>query len=133
MRFPAAVLLSPSLLPQTPIRLADVRRIYVEKMPANFDQYLRSSILKKFHNRLTIVLDRSLADAVLSETPMGHDSRKATVNLTDKHANVVLWSRTAGDPNEKFLYLKSDGKEKIADRLADQLKMQSSTDCSEGV
>jgi hypothetical protein len=64
MRFPAAVLLSLSLVAQTPIRLADVRKIYVEKMHENFDQYLRSSILKKFHNRLTIALDRSIADAV---------------------------------------------------------------------
>jgi tRNA G10 N-methylase Trm11 len=122
MRFPAAVLLSLSLVAQTPIRVADVRKIYIEKMPANFDQYLRSSILKKFHNRLTIVLDRSIADAVLSEGPMGQNPDKATVNLTDKHANVLLWSGTAGDRNEKFLYLKHGGKEKIADRLADQLK-----------
>jgi hypothetical protein len=71
---------------------------------------------------LTIVLDRSIADAVLSEAPVGQNSDKATVNLTDQHANVVLWSGTAGDRNEKFLYLKHGGKEKIADRLADQLK-----------
>src|SRR5689334_305776 len=103
IRFAAALLLSLSLLAQTPIRLADVRKIYIEKMPLNFDQYLRSSILKKFRNRLTIVLDQSAADAVLSEAAMGHNPDKATVNLIDKHANVVLWTGTAGDRDGTFL------------------------------
>jgi len=123
MRFIVVVLFSLSLFAQTPIRLAEVRKIYIEKMPGNFDQYLRLSIIKKLHDRVTIVLERSIADAILSEAPLGPpDNNKATVNLTDKHANVVLWSGTTGDRDEKFLWLKHGGKEKLADRLADQLK-----------
>ena len=122
-RLIVVVLFSLSLFAQTPIRLADVRKIYIEKMPGNFDQYMRLAILKKFHDRVTVVLERSIADAVLSEAPMGPpDNNKATVSLTDKHANVVLWSGTTGDRDEKFLWLKHGGKEKLADRLADQLK-----------
>jgi hypothetical protein len=40
------------------IRLADVKKIYIEKMDNGLDEYLRAAISKKFHDRLTIVLDR---------------------------------------------------------------------------
>ena len=122
MRLLAVGLLSSALFAQTPIRLADVRKIYIEKMPNNLDQHLRSSILKTFRDRVTIVLEKSLADAILSESPLGAHSTKATVNLTDKNGNVVLWSGTAGDRDEKFLWLKHGGEQKVADRLAGQLK-----------
>lgn len=122
-KLPAVVLLSLSLFAQTPIRLADVRKIYIERMPGNFDQYLRLAIVKKLHDRVTLVLERSIADAVLTEVPMGApDSNKATVNLTDKNGTVVLWSGSAGNRDAKFLWLKRGGDKKIADRLADQLK-----------
>jgi tRNA G10 N-methylase Trm11 len=122
MRLLAVGLLSISLFAQTPMRLAEVRKIYIEKMPGNLDQYLRSSILKTFRDRVTIVLEKSMADAILSESPLGAQSTKATVNLTDKHGNIALWSGTAGDREEKFLWLKHGGEQKVADRLADQLK-----------
>ena len=91
-------------------------------MPNNLDQYLRLSILKTFRDRVTIVLEKSIADAILSESLLGAHSTKATVNLTDKHGNVILWSGSAGDREEKFLWLKHGGEQKMADNLADQLK-----------
>ena len=122
MRLLAVVLLSISLFAQAPLRLAEVRKIYIEKMPNNLDKYLRSSILKTFRDRVTVVLEPSLADAILTEVPMGPQQNKATVNLTDTHGHVVLWSGTAGDREEKFLWLKHGGEQKVADRLAGQLK-----------
>ena len=55
-----------SVLSQNVPRLADVRRIYVEKMDNNLDEYLRSSISKQFHGALTVVLKREEADAILA-------------------------------------------------------------------
>ena len=122
MRPLAVMLLSVSLFAQAPLRLAEVRKIYIEKMPGNFDQYLRLSILKTFRDRVTIVLDKSMADAILNQVYMGAQNKKATVNITDKHGNVILWSGSAGDREEKFLWLKHGGEQKMADNLADQLK-----------
>ena len=121
-RLLVVALLSLSSFAQTSIRLADVRKVYIEKMPNNLDQYLRSSLLKTFRDRLTVVLDRSLADAILSEAPRGAQDTKTIVNLTDARGHVVLWSGTAGDRDENFLWLKHGGEQKVADRLANQLK-----------
>jgi hypothetical protein len=105
------------------MRLADVRNVYIEKMPNGLDNYLRSSISKKFHNRLTLVLDKEHADAVMSGVDMGaQKTRSATVTLNDPKANVVLWSGTAGDRDAKMLSIKHGGEEKVADNLIGQLK-----------
>ena len=50
---------------QAPVQLSQVRKVYIEKMDNNLDQYLASEISQKFHGSLTIVLERSQADAIL--------------------------------------------------------------------
>jgi hypothetical protein len=46
--------------------LAQVRRIYIEKLPNDFDQYLRAEFFKQMARRVTIVIDKSDADAVIN-------------------------------------------------------------------
>jgi len=104
-------------------RLADVKKIYIEKMNNNLDQYMKSALSKKFHGRLQIVLDRSQADAIMTDANMGaQHTESATVNLTDPNGKVVLWSGTAGDRDVKKLAIKHGGENKIAENLAGQLK-----------
>jgi hypothetical protein len=60
----------------------DVRKIYIDKMDNNLDQYLRSAISKKFHNTLSIVLKREEAEAVLSGSNLAaQQTQNATVTL----------------------------------------------------
>ena len=116
-------LVAAALLPAQSMRLADVRRIYIEKMSNGLDNYLRSAISSKFHDRLTIVLEPGQADAILSAVNMeAQHTQSATVNLTDPKARVILWSGTAGDRNAKLLAMKHGGEEKVAEHLAGQLK-----------
>jgi len=69
-------------LAQSVPRLADVRKIYIDKMDNNLDQYLRSAISKKFHNTLSIVLKREEAEAVLSGSNLAaQQTQNATVTL----------------------------------------------------
>jgi hypothetical protein len=108
---------------QTAPRLADVRKVYVEKMDNNLDEYLRSSISKQFQSRLIIVLKREEADAILNGVNAGAQrTQNATVTLTDPKGNVVLWSGTANDRSAKFLDLKHGGEAKLADHLIGQLR-----------
>lgn len=121
----ATILLLLGAFFQTTPRLSDVRRIYVEKMNNNLDEYLRAEISHKFHGGVTIVLNRSEADAVLTGVNLGAQrTETATVNLVDQQHRVVLWSGTANDRNAKFLNLKHSGQDKVAQHLVDQLKMQ---------
>jgi hypothetical protein len=117
------ILCAVSVLSQTAPRLADVRKVYVEKMDNNLDEYLRSSISKQFHARLTIVLKREDADAILTGVnAAAQRTQNATITLTDPHGKVVLWSGTANDRSAKFLDLKHGGEAKLADHLIGQLR-----------
>jgi hypothetical protein len=110
-------------LAQSVPRLADVRKIYIEKMDNNLDEYLRSSISKKFHGTLTIVLNRSEADAIMKgDNIAAQRTENATVTLTDPQGKVVLWSGSANDRSAKFLDLKHGGQAKLADHLISELK-----------
>jgi hypothetical protein len=109
-------------LSQTAARLADVRKVYIEKMDNNLDEYLRSAISKKFHGTLTIVLNREEADAIMSGDTAAQRTQNATVTLTDPGKKVVLWSGSANDRNAAFLDLKHGGEAKLADHLIGQLK-----------
>jgi hypothetical protein len=112
-----------SIFSQTAPRLADVRKVYVEKMDNNLDEYLRSSISKQFHSRLTIVLKREEADAIISGVnSAAQRTQTATVTLTDPQGKIVLWSGSANDRSAKFLDLKHGGEAKLADHLIGQLR-----------
>ena len=108
---------------QANIRLSNVRKIYIEKMPDNLDQYLASSISKKFHGSVTVVLNRGEADAIMRGINIGaQTTTQATVQLVDPAASQVLWSGTSGDRSWMTLQMKHDGERKIADHLVGDLK-----------
>ncbi|MBV9268101.1 MAG: hypothetical protein JO061_18175 [Acidobacteriaceae bacterium] len=108
---------------QPAIRLADVRKIYIEKMSNDLDEYLRAAISKKFHQRISIVLDRSQADAILTSPHAGaQQTERATVDLMDPRNQVVLWSGSAGDRSATWLELRHGGEQKVADHLIGELK-----------
>ena len=108
---------------QSTLLLSNVRKIYIEKMPDNLDQYLASSISKKFHGSVTVVLQRNEADAILKGVNIGAQTRtQATVQIVDPAERQVLWSGTSGDRNWKTLEIKHNGEEQVADHLIGELK-----------
>ncbi len=124
MRIIAALLLaSVAFAADSPIRLSDIRKVYIEPMPNNLDQYLRSAISRRFHTTLSVVLKKDEADAVMTGANMGAQrTQEATVNLSDRSGRALLWTGTAGDRKKLFAGLKHGGMEKIADSLIAQLK-----------
>ena len=134
----AAALFCAFLLPaQTVTSLAGVRKIFIDKMENNLDQYLRAEFMKKMKNRITIVLDKADCDAILTgvtEEKKGtgaqitgrylglHDNATGTVSLLDKEGKTILWSDEAGDRSLLFGVMKRGGERKVADRLVTKLK-----------
>jgi hypothetical protein len=105
------------------VPLSNVRRVYIEKMDNNLDQYLASAISAKFHGTLTVVLDSKQADAILKgENLAAQETQKATVQLVDKAGTTVLWSGSANDRSMLTLDLKHGGQKKLADHLISELK-----------
>jgi hypothetical protein len=117
--------------------LRSIRRIYVDKMDNDLDQYIRAEIQKKFHGDITVVLKPEAADAILagvSEHQNGtraaitgryfglHDTATGSVSLLDKSGTTVLWSSEAGDRSILFGSMKRGGPRKVADRLVSNLK-----------
>lgn len=119
----------------TPLR--GVRRIYVDKMDNDLDQYIRAEIQKKFRGDVVVVLKPEAADAILagvSENQNGtratitgrylglHDTATGSVSLLDKTGTTVLWSAEAGDRSVLFGSMSRGGPRKVADRLISNLK-----------
>jgi len=117
--------------------LHSIKKIYVDKMDNDLDQYLRAEIQKQFRNEITVVLKPEDADAILagvSEQQNGtraavtgrwlglHDTATGSVSLLDKGGSTVLWSGEAGDRSIMFGYMKRGGPRKVADRLISDLK-----------
>ena len=122
---PALIILFPNLTlyAQNPLLLSNVRKIYIEKMDDNLDQYLGSSISKKFHGSVAVVLNKNEADAILRGVNIGAQTTKeATVQLVDPAGSQVLWLGTGGDRKVLTLGIAHGGQEKIADRLIGELK-----------
>ena len=118
-------------------QLRDVKRVFIEKMDNNLDQYLRAEFSKQFKGAVTVVLDKDSADAILTgisneEKGTGakitgrylglHDVASGTVSLLDKEGKVILWSDEAGDRSLVFGVMKRGGERKVADRLVSKLK-----------
>jgi hypothetical protein len=107
---------------QKPLLVSNVRKIYIEKMDNNLDQYLASSISSKFKGTVSVVLDKGQADAILRGVNIGaQTSVQATVQLVDPSGTQIIWSGTAGDRNMATLGIAHGGLQKIADHLVDQL------------
>jgi len=117
--------------------LYDVRKIFIDKMPEDLDQYLRAEFVKQMKGRVVVVLDKPDCDAILTgvfEEEKGtgakvtgrylglHDVATGTVSLLDKEGKVLLWSDEAGDRSLLFGALKRGGQRKVADRLVGKLK-----------
>jgi hypothetical protein len=135
--FCALFLLTCSLVAEEPPSLRSIRKIYIEKMPNDLDQYLRAEISKQFKGRVLVVLEKNDADAILagvSEEEKGtgakitgrylglHDVATGTVSLLDKEGKTILWSDEAGDRSLLFGAAKRGGERKVADRLISKLK-----------
>jgi hypothetical protein len=117
--------------------LRTVKRIYIDKMDNDLDQYIRAEIQKKFKNQLVVVLTPEAADAILagvSQYQNGtkaavtgrwlglHDTATGSVSLLDKSGNTVLWSGEAGDRSIMWGSMRRGGPRKVADRLVSDLK-----------
>src|SRR5258706_8010135 len=119
------------------VSLRSVRRIYVDKMDNDLDQYIRAEIQKQFKGSVQVVWKQELADAVMagvSEHQSGpraavtgrwlglHDTATGSVSLLNKTGDVVLWSGEAGDRSLMWGSMKRGGPRKVADRLVNNLK-----------
>jgi hypothetical protein len=133
----AGALVPPALAQDSAPSLRAIKRIYVDKMDNDLDQYIRAEIQKKFHGDVTVVLKPEAADAILagvSEHQNGtraavtgrwlglHDTATGSVSLLDKTGTNVLWSSEAGDRSMFFGTWRRGGPRKVADRLVGNLK-----------
>ncbi len=122
-RLIAILLLATAAFAQTATTLANIRKIYVEPMPNNLNQYLTSEISKQFHGSMTIVTKEADADAIMKGINLGaQNTTLGTVQLVDKSGNTILWSGTASDRDKKFLSVKHGGEQKMAANLIGELK-----------
>jgi hypothetical protein len=117
--------------------LKSIKRIYVDKMSNDLDQYIRAEITKKFKGAITVVLAPEDADAIMagvSEHQSGtkaaitgrwlglHDTASGSISLLDREGKMVLWSSEAGDRSIWWGAMKRGGPRKVADRLMNNLK-----------
>ena len=103
--------------------LFNVKKVFVEKMENNLDQYITSEISKQFHGSLAVVLDPKDADGIIKGINIGaQNTTKATIQMVDPSGKTVLWSSTGDDRNKMFLDLKHGGEEKIAAHLVKDLR-----------
>jgi hypothetical protein len=118
------LLLATAVLAQTAMtNLADIRKIYIEPMPNNLNQYLTSEISKQFHGSLTVVLQQSDADAIMKGVnAAAQDTTIGTVQIVDLNGKTILWSGTAKDGDKVLLNLNHRGEDKVAANLVSQLK-----------
>lgn len=113
--------------------LKSVRRVYLDNFDSAFQQYLRLEFTRQFHGEVEVVLDRRMADAVLSGHTQSQPGGRAkagrrlgldnvstgVVDMLDRDGKVVLWSESAGDRSAPFGEV---GPEKVAARLVKKLK-----------
>jgi len=133
----AGALAPPAFAQDEAPSLRAIRRIYVDKMDNDLDQYIRAEIQKKFHGEIVVVLKPEAADAIMagvSEHQNGtraaitgrylglHDTATGSVSLLGKSGTTVLWSSEAGDRSILFGSMKRGGPRKVADRLVSNLK-----------
>lgn len=117
--------------------LQSIKKVYIEKMPNDLDQYLRAEIAKQFKGSLTVVLDKNDADGILTgideeKTGTGaqitgrylglHDNATGTISMLDKAGKTILWTDEAGDRSLLFGVVKRGGQRKVADRLVAKLR-----------
>jgi hypothetical protein len=119
------------------VSLKNVRRIFIEPMPGDLDQYISAEITKELKGRVVVVLDKANADAIMrgvGENKNGvgaaitgrylglHDNSTASITLIDPNETVVMWASEAGDRSLMWGALARGGQRKVADRLVNNLK-----------
>ncbi|MDX2153441.1 MAG: protein kinase [Bryobacteraceae bacterium] len=117
--------------------LADVREVFVEKMPGGLDEFMREEIGKQLGGRLKVVSSPAAADARLELTveegkggklsSAGRmfgikERQQVQARLLDRETGRVLWQDKAGD--RKFVVGRSEegAQKKLASRLIKELK-----------
>lgn len=127
---------TPAKTEPPPLSMAQVRKLYVEKMKSNLDQYLRAELTKQLPGRFLLVLNKDEADALLvgaGEQKSGagaaitgrylglHDTASGAVSMVDK-TGTVLWASEAGDRTLLLGPFKRGGAREVASRLIQDLK-----------
>jgi hypothetical protein len=98
--------------------IRDVKKLYIEKMSNDLDEYIKAEISRQMPGRLLVVLNAQDADAIMKGTAT---DRQGNVTITDLRGTADLWVGEAGD---KGLYLTKihGGEKKVAERLVSGLK-----------
>jgi hypothetical protein len=98
--------------------IRDVKKLYIEKMPNDLDEYIKAELSRQMPGRVLVVLRVDDADAIMRGTAT---DRKGSVTITDVRGTADLWVGEAGD---KGLYLTKvhGGEKKVAERLVSGLK-----------
>jgi ribosomal protein L31E len=120
-----------------PVRLRSIKKIFVDKMDNDLDQYIRAEIQKQFKGEIAVVLKPELSDAIMAGVSehqtstkavvtgryLGlHDTATGSISLLDKSGERVLWSTQAGDRSIWFGSMKAGGPRKVAERLINNFK-----------
>jgi hypothetical protein len=132
-----AAVLALSLVSYDDVSLKAIRKVYIEKMPNDLDQYISAEITKQMRGRVVVVLQKEDADAILRgvgehKTGVGaavtgrylglHDTATGAVSLVDKGEKQVIWSSEAGDRSFWKGPMARGGPRKVAERLVHDLK-----------
>jgi hypothetical protein len=98
--------------------IRDVKKLYIEKMSNDLDEYIKAEISRQMPGRLLVVLNSEDADAIMKGSAT---ENKGSVTITDVRGTADLWVGEAGD---KGLYLTKihGGGKKVAERLVSGLK-----------
>jgi hypothetical protein len=106
-------------------------------MSNDLDQYITAEIVKEFKGKVSVVLDKANADAIMrgvneNKTGVGaaitgryfglHDNANASITLVDASETTVLWATEAGDRSLFLGALARGGQRKVADRVVNNLK-----------
>ncbi len=98
--------------------IRDVKRLYIEKMSNDLDEFIKAEISRQMPGRLLVVLNAQDADAIMKGSAT---NRQGSVTIMDLRGTADLWVGEAGD---KGLYLTKihGGEKKVAERLVSGLK-----------
>lgn len=111
---------TPVAPPNAPVinSIKDVKKLYIEKMPNDLDEFIKAELSRQMPGRLIIVLRPEDADAIMKGNAT---NRRGNVSITDLRGTAELWNGEAGD---KGLYLTKvhGGEKKVAERLVSSLK-----------
>ena len=117
--------------------LREIKALFIEQMANGLEQYIRAELTKQMNGRVTVVLRREDADAILvgvgdQKDGVGqmitgrylglHDTSVGSISLLDREGRVVIWSSEAGDRSIWWGPLTRSGVRKVAERLVHNLK-----------